>query len=68
MSAYYDRLFHHMADEHGLILLDSELNEIVHIVLEMQRVAMTTAIVPDTTDAVSRAMTPAEKEGKCQPR
>jgi hypothetical protein len=61
-QSYYGPLFEHMANEHGLTLLDSELNEIVHIVMEMQRVAMMTVIAPDTTDAVSRAMMPAEKE------
>ena len=54
MSAYYDQLFRHMADTHGLTLLDSELNEIVHIVLEMQRVALTTEASQDTTDAAEK--------------
>ena len=68
-QSYYGPLFDHMMDEHGLTLLDSELNEIVHIVLEMQRVALNTVVRPDTTDAVSRALTPAEKEGEqCQQR
>ena len=61
-QSYYGPLFDHMADEHGLTLLDSELNEIVHIVLEMQRVALNTVVRPDAADAVSRALMPVEKE------
>ena len=29
------KLFNHMADEHGLLLLDSQMREIIDIVLEM---------------------------------
>jgi hypothetical protein len=43
-----------MADTHGLTLLDSELNEIVHIVLEMQRAAMAAEVSPDATDAAEK--------------
>ena len=50
-SSYLYPLFEHMANEHGLTLLDSELNEIVHIVLEMQRVAMAAEVSPDATEA-----------------
>ena len=55
-------LFEHMANEHGLTLLDSELNDIVSIVMDMQRAAMVTVITPDTTDAISRALMPAESK------
>ena len=53
-QSYYGPLFDHMANEHGLTLLDSELNEIVHIVLEMQRVAMAAQVSPDATDAAEK--------------
>ena len=29
------KLFNHMADEHGLLLLESQMQEIIRIVLEM---------------------------------
>lgn len=33
----YQELFNHMHDEHGLKLLESEMNEIIHIVNKMQK-------------------------------
>lgn len=33
----YDKLFTHMQDEHGLMLLESEMQEIINIVNEMQQ-------------------------------
>ena len=33
----YQELFNHMHDEHGLILLESEMDEIIHIVNKIQK-------------------------------
>lgn len=33
----YQELFDHMHDEHGLILLESEMDEIIHIINKMQK-------------------------------
>jgi hypothetical protein len=35
-GSIYQPLFDHMHDEHGLILLDSEMQEIIHIVNKIQ--------------------------------
>lgn len=35
-SGYYQKLFNHMCDEHNLILLDSEMDEIIRIVREIE--------------------------------
>ncbi len=34
----YQELFNHMYDEHGLILLESEIREIVLIVLKIENI------------------------------
>ncbi|OPC36153.1 hypothetical protein [Elizabethkingia miricola] len=36
-QSHYQELFNHMHNEHGLILLESEMNEIIHIVNKMQK-------------------------------
>lgn len=35
VQMFYYPLFKHMADNHGLILLDSEMVDICHVVLKM---------------------------------
>ena len=36
LGGYYHKLFNHMCDEHNLILLDSEMDEIIRIVREIE--------------------------------
>jgi len=59
-QSYYGPLFDHMMDEHGLTLLDSELNEIVQIVAQMVPTANGRRKPDPTRLGVTRKLTVAE--------
>lgn len=55
----YQELFNHLSNEHGLILLESEMSEIIHIVNKMKS--------PDREDEM-REMLEKIRDGKIRPR
>ena len=48
------KLFNHMADEHGLLLLQSQMKEIIDIVLEMHNEKPETCTINESTTFYSK--------------
>ncbi len=60
---YYQKLFNHMNEEHGLILLQTEMDAIINVVNEIQTEALRQSCVGGRSEQLKAFLIWLEKEG-----